>query len=83
MTDRDTVPAPPVKNYNPVGALRVALRQMTKCHWELFDAVIEIQNILERRVGPLESFAEQDEQALREIRDVVNKALDPYLERES
>lgn len=83
MIQRDTVPAPPVKNYNPIAALRVALRQMTKCHWELFDAVIEIQDILGRRVGPLESFAEQDEQALREIRDVVDKALEPYQETES
>ena len=81
--ERDTVPAPPVKNYNPIGALRVALQQMTKCHWELYDAVKEIEDILDRRVGPLETFAEQDEQALREIRDVVDKALYEYQERES
>ena len=81
---RDTVPAPPVKNYNPIGALRVALQQMTQCHWELFDAMKEIEGILDSGdYSALDTIASRDAERVRDIREVITKALEPYVERES
>ena len=76
--ERDTVPAPPVRSYNPIGALRVELNEMTEERDVLLDHVHEIAGILRERDDILETFAEQDADKVRRINDVIIKALEFY-----